>query len=79
LLTFLKGSADQPSSKHSYRLVDRLLHVHVQLLDDCAAECFRFETLKPYLTYPGRALGPEGSGKEKKGIQSFSPEANVMI
>jgi len=73
------GSADRPSSRHSYRMADRIRHAYVQLLIDRCAQCFRCDTWKPYLPCPGRALGPEGLNKEKKGIQSFSPGANVMI
>jgi len=79
LLTFLLESADRPSNRHSYRMADRILHAYAQLLIDRCAQCFLCETSKPYLPCPGRALGPEGSDKEKKGIQSFSPKANVMI
>ncbi|TFB30748.1 hypothetical protein [Pedobacter alluvionis] len=72
-------SADQQNSRHSYRMVDKIRHAYAQLLIDRCAQCFRCETLKTYLPCPGRALGQEGSDKEKKGIQSFSPKANVMI
>ena len=60
-------------------MVDRIRHADAQLLIDRYAQSFRCEIWKPYLPCPGRALGPEGSDKEKKGIQSFSPRANVMI
>lgn len=79
LLTFQLESADPPSSRHSCRMAGRILRAYAQLLIDRYAQCFLCETLKPYLPCPGRALGPEGSDKEKKGIQSFSPRANVMI
>jgi len=79
LLTFRLESVDPPSSRHSYRMVDRILHAYVQLLIDRCAQCFQCVTWKPYLLCPGKALGPEGSDKEKKGIQSFSLRANVMI
>jgi len=79
LLPFRLESADQLNNRHSCRMVDRILHAYAQLLIDRCAQCFLRETWKPYLRCPGRALGPEGSDKEKKGIQSFSPRANVMI
>ena len=79
LLTFRMENADQLSSRHSCRMADRILRAYVQLLHDHYAQYFPCETLKPYLPCPGRALGPEGSDKKKKGIQSFSPRANVMI
>jgi len=79
LLTFRMESAARLNSRRSYRMADRIRHAHVELLHDRCAQHFRCETWKPYLPYPGRALGPEGSDKEKKGIQSFSLRTNVMI
>jgi hypothetical protein len=79
LLTFLMESADRQNSRHNCRMVDRILRAYAQLLIDRCAQCFLCVTWKPYLPCPGKALGPEGSDKEKKGIQSFSLGANVMI
>jgi hypothetical protein len=79
LLTFRLESVAPPSSMRSCRMAGRILHAYAQFLIDRCAQCFLCETWKPYLLCPGRALSPEGSDKKKKGIQSFSPKANVMI